>query len=74
MESKTFTVPNISCGHCTHTVEMELGDLAGVQNVTADLDSKQVSVQWDSPATWEQIEALLAEINYPAEGLIQLND
>ena len=73
MESKTFTVPNISCGHCTHTVERELGDLAGVQSVTADLDSKQVSVQWDSPATWEQIEALLAEINYPAEGLIQLN-
>jgi copper chaperone CopZ len=73
MESKTFTVPNISCGHCTHTVEMELGDLTGVQSVTADLDSKQVSVQWDSPATWEQIEALLAEINYPAEGLIQLN-
>ena len=73
MESKTFTVPNISCGHCTHTVEMELGDLKGVQSVTADLDSKQVSVQWDSPATWEQIEALLAEINYPAEGLIQLN-
>jgi copper chaperone CopZ len=53
---------------------MELGDLKGVQSVTADLDSKQVSVQWDSPATWEQIEALLAEINYPAEGLIQLND
>lgn len=74
MQSKTFTVPNISCGHCTHTVEMELGDLKGVQSVTADLDSKQVSVQWDSPATWEQIEALLAEINYPAEGLIQLND
>jgi copper chaperone CopZ len=73
MESKTFTVPNISCGHCTHTVEMELGELTGVQSVTADLDSKQVSVQWDSPATWEQIEALLAEINYPAEGLIQLN-
>ena len=73
MQSKTFNVPNISCGHCTHTVEMELGDLAGVQSVTADLDSKQVSVQWGDPATWEQIEALLAEINYPAEGLIQLN-
>ena len=29
MQSKTFTVPNISCGHCVHTVEMEVGDLAG---------------------------------------------
>jgi copper chaperone CopZ len=65
MESKTFTVPNISCGHCTHTVEMELGDLAGVSKVTADEQSKVVTVSWDPPASWEQIQATLAEINYP---------
>jgi copper ion binding protein len=64
MESKTFTVPNISCGHCTHTVEMELGELAGVQSVKADIDSKQVVVEWDDPATWERIESTLVEINY----------
>lgn len=68
MESKTFIVPNISCGHCTHTVEMELGDLAGVQNVKADIQSKQVLVEWDQPATWPQIESLLVEINYPPAG------
>lgn len=65
MQSKTVTVPNISCGHCTHTVEMELGDIAGVESVKADLDSKQVTVEWGDPATWEQIEAMLVEINYP---------
>ena len=64
MQGKTFTVPNISCGHCVHTVEMEVGDLAGVKNVKADQDSKQVVVEWGDPATWEQIEALLVEINY----------
>lgn len=64
MQSKTFSVPNISCGHCTHTIEMELNDLAGVQSAKADLDSKQVVVEWGEPATWEQIEALLVEINY----------
>ena len=68
MESKTFVVPIIRCGHCTHTVEMELGDLAGVQNVTADIQSKQVLVEWDQPATWQQIESLLVEINYPPAG------
>ena len=65
MQSKTVTVPNISCGHCTHTVEMELGDIAGVKNVKADIDSKQVVVEWSDPATWEQIESMLVEINYP---------
>ena len=65
MESKTVTVPNISCGHCTHTIEMELGDLAGVQNVTADMESRQVVVEWGQPATWDTIESLMVEINYP---------
>ena len=64
MESKTFTVPNISCGHCVHTVQMEVGDIAGVKSVKAEQDSKQVVVEWESPATWDQIEALLVEINY----------
>jgi len=66
MESKTFTVPNISCGHCVHTVEMELGDLAGVNMVKADEESKIVTVSWDTPATWDQIQQTLVEINYPA--------
>jgi copper chaperone CopZ len=68
MQSKTFTVPNISCGHCTHTIEMELADITGVKSVRANLDSRQVVVEWGEPATWEQIEAMLQEINYPVGG------
>jgi copper chaperone CopZ len=64
MESKTITVPNISCGHCTHTIEMELADISGVSSVKADQDSRQVVVEWGEPATWQQIEAMLVEINY----------
>jgi copper chaperone len=65
MQSKTVTVPNISSGHCTHTVEMELRDITGVNSVKADIDSKQVVVEWGDPATWSQIEAMMVEINYP---------
>lgn len=73
MESKTFTVPNISCGHCTNTIEMEIGELDGVSSVKATQDSKQVTVEWSNPATWETIKATLQEINYPPEGLIQIS-
>ncbi len=73
MSSKTFVVPNISCGHCTHTIEMEVGDLAGVTSVKADQESKKVTVEWQDPATWDQIEGLLNEINYPPEQLLQIN-
>lgn len=72
MSSKTFVVPNISCNHCTHTIKMEVGDISGVSRVEAAVDSKLVTVEWQSPASWEQIAAVLQEINYPPEGLIQL--
>ena len=67
MSTKTFVVPNISCGHCTNTIEMEVGELAGVSSVQADQESKQVIVEWGDPATWEQIESLLEEINFPPQ-------
>jgi copper ion binding protein len=66
METKTVTVPNISCHHCTRTIENELGELAGVASVKAEVESKNVTVTWDAPASLEKILATLKEINYPA--------
>jgi copper chaperone len=65
MTTKTVVVPNISCGHCTHTIESELSEVAGVQSVKADQESKKVTVNFDAPATWDKIVATLEEINYP---------
>ncbi|HKZ54229.1 MAG TPA: cation transporter [Anaerolineales bacterium] len=65
MSSITYKVPNISCGHCVHTIESELSGLNGVRKVEAVQTGKQVTVEYDSPATTEAIEALLDEINYP---------
>ncbi len=65
MQTKKFEVPNISCGHCVMTIKNELGDLAGVTKVDADRETRIVTVEWQDPATWEQIKSLLDEINYP---------
>lgn len=65
MESKTFEVPNISCGHCVMTIQNEVSDLAGVSEVKADKDTRMVTVAWSAPASWQQINDLLVEINYP---------
>lgn len=72
MHSKTFVVPNISCGHCTRAIQTELSDLAGVSSVQADVASKQVTVTWNEPATWESILATLQEINYPPANQVVL--
>ncbi|MBN2003521.1 MAG: heavy-metal-associated domain-containing protein [Anaerolineae bacterium] len=68
MTTVTYTIPNISCMHCVHTITTEVGELAGVQSVAADPRSKQAMITFVAPATEEQIKALLAEINYPAAG------
>ncbi|MCB9150610.1 MAG: copper ion binding protein [Caldilineaceae bacterium] len=65
MTTKTVIVPNISCSHCVHTIETEVGDLEGVQSVKAQETTKQVTVDFDAPATWDSIKELLVEIDYP---------
>ncbi len=72
MTTVTYSVPAISCGHCTHTIETEVGELKGVQSVKATIDTKKVEITFDVPASEEMIKALLTEINYPAEGLLTL--
>ena len=72
MTTVTYTVPAISCSHCTHTIETEVGELKGVQSVKADVNTKKVVISFDEPANEKIIKDLLAEIDYPAEGLITL--
>lgn len=68
MATVTYNIPNISCGHCVHTIKMEVADLDGVQNVDASAESKTATISFDSPATEGSIKAFLAEINYPVAG------
>jgi copper ion binding protein len=42
--TRTFTVPDISCGHCVDAITSEVGPLSGVTAVNVDLDTKTVTV------------------------------
>lgn len=68
MEKKTFQVPNIGCEGCVKAIKGELTEIDGVQSVEGVVDTRTVTVTFDSPATWEQIASTLREIDYaPAE-------
>ena len=41
----TYTVSGMSCGHCKAAVESEVGQVPGVESVSADVDSKLVVVR-----------------------------
>lgn len=66
MTDVTYNVPNISCGHCVHTIQSELSELEGVEKVVASNETKKVSITFQPPADEAKIKALLSEINYPA--------
>ena len=68
MQEKTFSIPNISCGHCTAAIRNELGELDGVLTVDGNPAEKTVTVQWEAPATEAGIVDRLKEINYPPAG------
>jgi len=65
MTTVKYSIPNISCGHCVRTIQNEVGELTGVQSVQADQATRTALITFDTPATEEQIKALLSEINYP---------
>ena len=66
MDTKTLTVPNISCGHCVMAIKRELGEMEGVTKVDGDPGKKEITLEWDAPASLDKIKSTLSEINYPA--------
>ncbi|HHW88413.1 MAG TPA: heavy-metal-associated domain-containing protein [Chloroflexi bacterium] len=66
MTTKTYSVPDISCGHCTATIERELQLIEGLESVKAELDSKRVTVEVQREDVLAEVEKMLEEIGYPA--------
>jgi copper chaperone CopZ len=66
MEKERLSIPNITCGHCVMTIQRELAEIDGVSKVEGDPTAKEITIDWDAPATLEKIKSTLREINYPA--------
>jgi len=65
MTTATYNIPSISCNHCVKTIEFELKEVPGVEEVRADVETKTAKITFNDPATEEKIIELLAKINYP---------
>jgi copper chaperone len=45
METRSYTVPGMTCGHCKQAVSEEVSKIAGVEGVEVDLDTRLVLVR-----------------------------
>ena len=62
MTTRTYSVPGISCDHCKHAIEGEVGEVGGVDSVAVDVEGKTVVVTGE--ATDESIRAAIDEAGY----------
>ena len=44
-ETKTYSVPGVTCDHCRRAITTEVAGVAGVRSVDVDLEQKLVTVR-----------------------------
>ncbi len=65
MTTTTLSVPDISCGHCKESIEGAVGQLAGVEAVTVDIEPRTVSLSYqDTSVGLEEITAAIEALGY----------
>ena len=65
MPEITYTVPEISCGHCERALRSELTEVDGVSDVAVDLATKLVTVRGESLDD-AALRAAIAQAGYEA--------
>lgn len=65
MKTVTLNIPEISCGHCTSSIENTLKDLAGIQSVTTSIEDKTATIEWaEETITLEAIIEAIDDIGF----------
>ena len=64
MDTKTYTVTGMTCGHCVSSVSSEIGQISGVTDVRVDLASGAVTVTSEQPLDDEAVRAAVDEAGY----------
>ncbi|WP_121256168.1 heavy-metal-associated domain-containing protein [Nocardioides ferulae] len=60
----SFQVTGMTCGHCEASVREEIGEIPGVQAVTASHETGAVVVTSDRPLERSAVEAAVQEAGY----------
>ncbi|HEX5542852.1 MAG TPA: heavy-metal-associated domain-containing protein [Micromonospora sp.] len=64
MQTKTYTVTGMTCGHCVKAVSTEVGQIPGVTDVQVDLGNGTVTVTSETPLDDDTVRAAIDEAGY----------
>ena len=68
MNTTTYRINGMTCGHCASAVTEELQNLDGVQNVTINVDAGEATVVSAAPLAQEAVAAAVDEAGYTLAG------
>jgi len=72
MIENSYLVTGMSCGHCAQSVTEELTAVAGVEDVTVDVETGRVQVRSATALAEPEVRAAVEEAGYTYEGLATL--
>ncbi|MGI6379907.1 MAG: heavy-metal-associated domain-containing protein [Anaerolineae bacterium] len=64
-ERVTWVAPDISCGHCAMRIRKALAEVAGVSDVSVDVESKTVRFSADDDSVKGRARQALVDAGYP---------
>lgn len=64
----SYTIQNLKCGGCAHTIYTKLTALPNVSNVEIHVDSSSVSFNHTTNEVLTEVKKTLRVIGYPIEG------
>ena len=67
MPCQTLHISDISCNHCINTIKDELGEMPGVISISGDVAAKTITINWQQPASLNDILTVLEDIGYPTD-------
>ena len=65
IDTKTYSVPAIHCGHCAAAIKEEVSAVAGVRDVDVNLDAKVVTIRGEALSD-EALREAIEEAGYEA--------
>lgn len=67
MEKASMYIFGMSCAGCVASVKMALEDVPGVKHAAVDLEQCMAVVEYEAPATVEQLEMAVKEAGFTVE-------
>lgn len=68
MNNRVYTIQNLKCGGCAHTIITKLNEIPQIENVQVIHENSQVTFDYKEEKDLDQVKNTLRKIGYPVEG------